>query len=127
MNTQAPRSIIPVYTSRGDPLAYLAYPHLFNRSGEWIGWVTSDREVYSVLGLYVGYLTNEPRILRKRITSTLIPRRIPPSCPPKLAVPATIPLAPLLAELRFGLMDVLLEDPDRLHTLDAGDLRQDLD
>jgi hypothetical protein len=127
MNTQPQRSIIPIYTSRGDAEAFLVYPYLFNRLGEWIGWVTADRQVYSVLGFYVGDLTAEPRIIRKRITATLKPRRTPPPRPDKLAVSATIPLAPLMGDLRFGVLDVLLDEPERLHTMDAGELRQDLD
>jgi hypothetical protein len=121
------RAVIPIYTSRGDAEAFLCYPYIYNRVGEWIGWVTADRQIYSVLGIYVGDLTAEPRILRKRITSTLKPRKSPPPRPPKLAVPATIPLAPLMADLRFGTVDVLLEEPERLHTMDAGELRQDLE
>jgi hypothetical protein len=121
------RAVIPIYTSRDDAEAFLCYPYIYNRVGEWIGWVTADRQIYSVLGIYVGDLTAEPRILRKRITSTLKPRKSPPPRPPKLAVPATIPLAPLMADLRFGTVDVLLEEPERLHTTDAGELRQDLE
>jgi hypothetical protein len=121
------RAVIPIYTSRDDAEAFLCYPYIYNRVGEWIGWVTADRQIYSVLGIYVGDLTAEPRILRKRITSTLKPRKSPPPRPPKLAVPATIPLAPLMADLRFGTVDVLLEEPERLHTMDAGELRQDLE
>ncbi|MGA2504738.1 MAG: hypothetical protein ABSG01_11670 [Anaerolineales bacterium] len=127
MNSQLQRSIIPIYTSRGDAEAFLVYPYLFNRLGEWIGWVTADRQVYSVLGFYVGDLTAEPRIIRKRITATLKPRKTPPARPQKLAVSATIPLAPLMGDLRFGVLDVLLDEPERLHTLDAGEMRQDLD
>jgi hypothetical protein len=127
MNNQSQRSIIPIYTSRGDAEAFLVYPYLFNRLGEWIGWVTFNRLVYSVLGLYVGELTAEPRIIRKRITATLKQRRTPPSPPTgNLPIPATIPLAPLMGDLRFGMLDVLLEEPERLHTMDAGDLRQDI-
>jgi hypothetical protein len=121
------RPVVPIYTSRGDAEAFLVYPNLHNRLGEWIGWVTSDRKVYSVLGFYVGELTTEPRILRKRITSSLKPRKIPPPTPPRILLPATIPLAPMMSDLRFGVMDVLLEEPERLHTLDSGELRQDLD
>ncbi|MFN3492386.1 MAG: 4-fold beta flower protein, partial [Anaerolineales bacterium] len=51
--------IIPIYTTKGDAEAFLQYPYLFNRSGEWIGFVTPKREVYSVLGEYVGTLTND--------------------------------------------------------------------
>ncbi len=127
MNTQPGRSVIPIYTSRGDAAAFLVYPYLYNRLGEWIGWITAERQVYSVLGSYVGDLTAEPRIVRKRVTDTLMPRKTPPARPPSFAVPATIPLAPLMGDLHFGVMDVLLEEPGLLHTLDAGELRQDLD
>jgi hypothetical protein len=120
-------TLIPVYTSQGDAEAFLSYPYLFNRNGEWIGWVTPRREVYSVLGYYVGYLSNDPRILRKRATSTLKPRLAPPPPPPKIYPPATIPLAPLMSELPQNIIDVLQEEPERLHTLDAGELRPDLD
>jgi hypothetical protein len=127
MNTQLQCSVIPIYTSRGEVGAYLVYPYLYDRLGEWIGWVTADRQVYSVLGFFVGDLTAEPRIIRKRITAPLKPHKTPPARPPYLPVPATIPLAPLMGDLRFGVMDVLLEEPERLHTLDAGEQRQDLD
>lgn len=119
--------IIPIYTTRGDAEAFLAYPYLFNRSGEWIGFVTPQREVYSVLGEYVGELTRDPRIVRKRATSTLKPRLKPPSPPPKIYPPATIPLPPMMPDLSHSLIDVLLEAPERLHTLDTGEYRQDMD
>jgi hypothetical protein len=32
-----------------------------------------------------------------------------------------------MRELRYNELDVLLDEPGRLHTLDDGDLRQDLD
>jgi hypothetical protein len=128
MSDQPQRAIIPIYTSRGDAEAFLVYPYLHSRLGEWIGWVTADRQVYSVLGFYVGEMTAEPRIIRKRITASLKPRKTPPPPPPtRLLVPATIPLPPMMADLRFGVMDVLLDEPERLHTLDAGEQRQDID
>jgi hypothetical protein len=120
------RAIVPIYTTRGDAEAFLVYPYLHNRQGEWIGWVTPDRQVYSVLGFFVGELTAEPRIIRKRITASLKPRKTPPPVPQHLAVPGTIPLPPLMGDLRFGVTDVLAEEPERLHTLDAGELRQDI-
>ncbi|KAF0107137.1 MAG: hypothetical protein FD146_1978 [Anaerolineaceae bacterium] len=120
-------AIIPIYTSKGEAEAFLAYPFLYNRSGEWIGWITPKREVYSVLGYYVGSLTNDPRILRKRVTSSLKPRLDPPPPPPKVYPPATIPLAPMMSELTYSTMDVLLEEPELLHTLDVGEFKEDLD
>ena len=127
MDNQPERSVIPIFTSRGDPEAFLVYPYIYNRQGEWIGWATSDRQIYSVLGYYVGTLTPEPRIVRRRITISRKAQKSSPPRPPRLSVPATIPLAPLMPDLRFGMMDVLLEEPERLHTLDAGEFREDLD
>ena len=119
--------IIPIYSSRGETDAFLVFPHLFNRSGEWIGFVTPQREVYSVLGYFAGTLTNEPRIVRKRATNTLKPRLKPPPSPGRISPPAVVPLAPLMSELTASLVDVLAEEPERLHTLDSGELREDLD
>jgi hypothetical protein len=119
---------IPIYTSKGEAEAFLCYPYLYNRGGEWIGWVTPKRDVYSVLGYYVGILTNDPRILRRRLTAPLKPRLAPPPPPLKKVYPsATIPLAPLMSELTFSTVDVLLEEPELLHTLDLGELKEDLD
>jgi len=127
MTIGAGSKLIPIYTSRGDAEAFLAYPHLFNRSGEWIGWITPKREVYSVLGHFVGYLSDDPRILRRRSTSNLTPGGRPPPSPGKVAPPATVPLAPMMSELTYSIIDVLLEEPERLHTLDSGELRRDLE
>ena len=119
--------IIPIYSSRGETDAFLVFPYLFNRGGEWIGFVTSGREVYSVLGVYAGTLTNEPRIIRKRATNALKPRLKSPPPPGRISVPAVVPLAPLMSELTQSLVDVLAEEPERLHTLDSGEFREDMD
>lgn len=119
-------TIIPVFTTRGDVEAFLAYPYLFNRQGEWIGWVTSQREVYSVLGHFVGALSNDPRILRKR-SGEEKPRQRPPAAPPRLRPPSSVPLAKMMSSLSYETIDVLEDEPERLHTLDSGELRQDLD
>jgi hypothetical protein len=120
-------ALIPIYTSKGDADAFLVYPYLFNRIGDWIGFVTPKREVYSVIGEYVGTLTNDPRIVRKRATSTLKPRLKPPPTPQKVYPPATIPLAPLMSDLSHSIIDVLLDAPELLHTIDSGESRQDMD
>ena len=119
--------IIPIYSSKGETDAFLVFPYLFNRSGEWIGFATPQREVYSVLGYYVGNLTNEPRIVRKRATNALKPRLKPPPSPGRISPPATIPLAPLMSDLTQSMVDVLAEEPERLHTLDSGEFREDMD
>jgi hypothetical protein len=121
------RRIIPIYSSRGEAEAFLVFPHLFNRNGEWIGVVTPQRDVYSVLGNYVGFLTNDPRIVRKRAEDALKPRLKMPPSPGRITLPATTPLAPLLSDLTHSLVDILVDEPERLHTLDSGELREDLD
>lgn len=128
MSTPQPqRRIIPIYTSRGEAEAFLVFPYLFNRNGEWSGWVTPKREVYSVLGYYVGALTEDARIVRKRSGDEDKPHLKPPKSPGKITTPATIPLAPLMKDLTHSLVDVLQEEPERLHTLDSGELREDID
>lgn len=64
---------IPIYKSGGEVGGFLKFPYIFNRDGEWIGWVTSSQQVYSVHGHFVGWLTNEPRILRKQSSGYLKP------------------------------------------------------
>ncbi len=124
--SQGQARIIPIFSSRGETDAYLVYPYLFNRSGEWIGWVTPQKEVYSVLGNYVGYLTGDPRIVRRRAESSR-PRQKTPPPPQRLITPASTPLAPMMGDLTNSLVDVLAEEPERLHTVDTGELRDDLD
>jgi hypothetical protein len=121
------KKIIPIYSSRGDAEVFLQYPPLYNRLGEWVGVVTPLKEVYSVLGFYVGYISKDQRILRDRFLRNLKPNIQPPQPPVRVMPPATIPLAPLMSELMYSTIDVLLEEPERLHALDTGDLREDLD
>jgi hypothetical protein len=121
------RRIIPIYTTRGDLGAYLVYPYLYNIAGEWVGWVTQKREVYSVLGHYVGWITDDPRILRQRAYNYSNPRISPPPNPGRIRVPVSVPLPPMMSELKYSTIDVLDEEPERLSTVDSDDLREDMD
>lgn len=121
------KKLIPIYTTSGDLGAYLIYPYIFNPLGEWIGYVTSGREVFSVLGHFVGKITDDPRILRRRSYDFTIPRQSPPPPQPRITVPATVPLAPMMSELPFSMIDVLEDEPERLSTVDFDDLREDMD
>lgn len=105
----------------------MVFPYLFNTVGEWIGWVTPEKDVYDVNGVYVGWLTSEPRILSRRIPDGPLSRKDPPSPPRRIRPPATVPLPPMMAELPFEIIDVLDETPERLHTSDAGGYREDMD
>jgi len=119
--------IIAIYTTRGDVGAFLCYPYLYNRQGEWIGWVNEKKQVYSVYGHYVGWLSSDPRILRKQSSGYLKPLSDPPPAPEPIRPPAVVPLAPLMPELPMGVNDVLEERPDLMPAIDFGDLREDMD
>lgn len=119
-------TIIPIFSSRGDAEAFLVYPYLFNRQGEWIGFITPQREVYSVLGYYVGNLTNDPRIFRKRSQEER-PRLKPPTRPERIRIPSGNPLPKMMGDVPFEMIDVLQDQPELLHTLDSGEFRPDMD
>ena len=122
-----PSRLIPIYTTRGDVGAFFAYPYIYNPQGEWIGWIAPDRSVYSVHGHYVGKLTDDPRILRKREFGYNHQRRQPPTPPKPIRVPAMTPLPPRMSELPLSVIDVLDEAPELLPSIDFGDLRDDMD
>lgn len=121
------RRPVPIYTTDGDLEAFLVYPMIFNRRGEWIGFITEDRDIYSIRGIYVGWLSDDPRILRKRSYDYDKPRLTPPPPPEKLLVPSANPLPPMMSELDYGTVDVLQEEPDKMPTLDSGDDLEDMD
>lgn len=119
--------LIAIYTTHGDVAGFLKYPYIFNRQGEWVGWVTAERDVYSVHGHYVGWLTDDPRIVRKLSSGLLKPRLTPPTEPMPISPPATLALAPLMSELPSGSFDVFEESPELLPAVDFGDLKDDMD
>jgi hypothetical protein len=116
-----------IFTSRGDWGAFLIYPYLFNPIGEWIGWATPQKEIFNLEGSYVGTISPDQRILRKRILDTHPPRREIPDAPFKPRIPASIPLPPRMAELRFDQVDILEDMPDLLHTMDSGEFKSDIE
>lgn len=119
--------LIPIYTSRGDVAAFLVYPYIYSAHGDWIGWVKPDRSVYSVHGHYVGELTKEPRIIRRRESRYDQTRQSPPPIPEAIRPPAHTPLAPQMVQLPSNMIDVLEEAPEILPPIDFGDLRDDLE
>jgi hypothetical protein len=123
----ASRRLIPIYTTQGDLGAFLVYPYLFNPQGEWVGFITRKKKIYSVLGNYVGRLVAGPRIVRKRSYNFDNPTVTPPPDPGRIRVPVSVPLAPLMPDLAFSEIDVLQDEPDRLATVDADEFREDMD
>ncbi len=118
----------PIYTTRGEHAAFFDKGYLFNIIGEWVGFVdTRNGYVFSVLGEYVGYISKDGRILRKRAMDEIIPNRAPPPAPPRPQLPSSVPLPAMLGDLSFDTVDVLDEMPERLHTSDGGELKDDMD
>ena len=109
---------IPIYTTSGDTGGYINYPYVYNQIGEWIGWVTSKNQVYSVYGHYVGWINKDNRILRRRADDFQKPDKTPLPAPPRFLPPATVPLPPLMAELKYETVDVLEDMPELMPRLD---------
>jgi hypothetical protein len=105
----------------------MVFPHIYNPVGEWIGWVTTDRQVFDVDGRYVGWLTDEPRVLRNRVIDKVPERKEPPPPVGTVRPPATVPLPPMMRELTYDTIDVFEDEPERLHTIDHGELKEDVD
>ena len=121
------RQVVPIYTTKGDAEAFLVYPFIFNVMGEWIGWMDENKKIFSVRGQYIGWLGNGPRILRKRVADFNQPSRTPPPRPRREKPIGSTPLAPLMAELAYETIDVLLDYPELLYTYDSGEGVDDMD
>jgi len=118
----------PLYSTRGDLAGYLINAYIYDRQGEWIGWLDRDSCVFSVSGEYVGWLSKDFRILRKSNVDESPPRHRPPARPPlHVLVPPSAPLPPLMAELGYDVLDVFDETPARLHVIDADPAARDID
>jgi hypothetical protein len=103
-----------IYDTRGDWHATLINGCLWDARGEYIGFVRGeDHNVYTSFGEWIGNLTPDGRIVRRRVYERqpiLRIRRLAPPRPTNL--PPRAPLPPLTAELGYHLIDVLDWDPD---------------
>lgn len=117
-----PQPFVAIYTSDGEAAAFLVYPYIYNRHGDYIGWITRNKQVYSVEGHYVGWLSEERRILRKQSTARIKPRLTPP--PPPIAPGYSFSAASIgkMSELKPGVFDVLLDAPELLSPVQSNDL-----
>lgn len=103
----------PIYRSDGEWVAVYQKGNVFNCEKEWIGFVVG-REVYDPVGLYLGFLSDDRRLLRSRSRPTDRLRRQPPPRPERPELPATMPLAPMLRALPYHLVDMFEAFPERL-------------
>jgi hypothetical protein len=118
----------PIYTSRGDWAGLLIDGFIYDRRGEWSGWIATGGQVFSVTGKYVGWLSKDFRILRKKVLDEPVaPRRAPVPATLKVLMPPHAPLPPLMADLPFDTFDVMDDEPDLLHTLENDPEAKDMD
>lgn len=114
----------PIYRSDGEWVAVFHKGNLFNVDGEWIGFV-QGRDVYNPSGQYLGYLSNDRRLLRKRADEDDRPDKAPPPRPERPSLPSSMPLAPMLGSLPYGIIDLFEEIPEQL--LYISDTRPDME
>lgn len=115
-----------IFDTDGEWHATLINGCLWDSRGEYMGFVRGDNyDVYTVHGQWVGNLTYDGRIVRRRVVERqplLKIRRLPPQKPADL--PARAPLPPQHAELSHTMIDVLDWDPDIFRNVP--DLKSDL-
>lgn len=118
----------PIYTTHGNWGGMLINGYIYNTRGDWVGWVTKESHVFSTKGKYVGWLSKDFRILCKKTHESSQPSRaVPPTPPLKVQLPASAALPPLMADLPFDTLDVLDDDPERLHPLHDDPDAKDMD
>jgi hypothetical protein len=105
--------MIPIYQTNGAWVAVYVKGHLWNVDGEWIGFV-AGREVFDPAGMYLGFLSDDQRLLRKRAIGDNVPHVTPPPRPERPDIPTNVPLAPLLRELPYQIIDMFEAYPERL-------------
>ena len=75
--------LLPIYTSRGDVGAFLYFPYILNLQGEWIGWVSDDKKVFSFVlstGALAGYKKCFMEGFEKEVAPFHPPYAIPRFC-----------------------------------------------
>ena len=105
--------MVPIYRTDGERVAVYFKGQVFNVDGEWIGFAVG-RDVYDTGGLYLGFLSDDKRLLRKRTRPADKLRLEPPPRPERPKIPANMPLAPLLPSLPHQIIDMFEEYPERL-------------
>jgi hypothetical protein len=121
----SPDKPVFIYDTHGDWQATRIGRFIFSSRGEYVGYAEGE-DVYKQDGEWLGRLSKDGRILRKRTErrSSLHPN--PPAKPPKPTnLPARAPLPPMMAELTYSIVDVLEEDPDIFKRI--SDLRPDIE
>ncbi|MAS34248.1 MAG: hypothetical protein CL610_09580 [Anaerolineaceae bacterium] len=108
-----------VFDTHGEWHATLLNNCLWDARGEYIGFVRGQNyDVYTAYGQWIGNLTADGRIVRRRMTdrqTVLKVRKLAPQKPTKL--PARAPLPPMTADLGYHYIDVLEWDPNAFRSV----------
>lgn len=106
-----------LYNTAGDWQGTVIGAYIWDPRGDCIGFVEDDgktKAAYTLDGEWVGTISKDGRILRKRVGSRkpLHPRPLPRQTKRPANLPARAPLPPQNAELGFDTVDVLEEEPE---------------
>ncbi len=115
-----------LYDTHGDWQATRVANYIYDGRGEYIAFV-EGRAVYTRDGEWVGDLSKDGRILRKRAGAK---KPLNPNLPPKATLkksdlPGRAPLPQQMAELGYDMIDVFEEDPEVFKRL--SDRRPDME
>ncbi len=113
-----------IWNTYGDWMATLIDGNIWDLTGTRVAWLDGE-DVYTNDGEWVGKLSKDCRVLRKRAAKRPPLRNDSPPAPPKPNMPARAPLPPSFSELTYSTVDVLEEDPDVFKRL--SDKRADMD
>lgn len=115
-----------IFDTHGEWHATLLNNCVWDARGDYIGFVRGpNHDVYTAFGEWIGNLSKDGRIVRRRVKDrqmVLKVRKLPPPRPKNL--PPRAPLPPLSGDLGYHYIDVLEWDPDAFKNVP--DLKQDL-
>ena len=109
----------------GDWVATLIDRFIWDLRRTCVAWVDDDNEVWKIDGEWIGTLSRDMRIIRRRSERHRPFRHDLPSIPPAPDLPARAPLPPTFRELTFSEIDVLEEHPDIFKRI--SDIRPDME
>jgi hypothetical protein len=121
-----PNKPVYIFDTHGDWQATKIGDYLYSSRGEYIGFIENGVDVFKSDGEWVGSLSKDGRILKKRSERRRELHPNPPAKPAKPEkMPGRAPLPPMMAELNYSTIDVLEEDPEIFKRI--SDLRPDMD
>lgn len=115
-----------VFDTHGEWHATVLNNCLWDARGEYIGFVRGqNHDVYTAFGEWIGNLSQDGRVVRRRVSDRQTVLRVRKLAPPKPKnLPPRAPLPPMTGDLGYHYIDVLEWDPDAFKNVP--DLKMDL-